>query len=86
MKKKSKKGMALVWMISIGVAILALSIFASVFGLKFISKAMNDIGMQYVVIFLIVVLAIVFRNFTEQLLMTLLSVFKGLFGLIKSIF
>jgi hypothetical protein len=79
--KKNKKGMAFVWMASLIVAFLVISIVASIFGLKFITSILDQIKWQYIMLVVIIGLAVVFRGFVEAVLMTLLGVVKSIFGI-----
>lgn len=84
MKRMNKKGLGFIWIVALILSFMVISIFASFFGLKLLQKTIDELGWQTIGIFLIVVLAIVFRPFVQELLMTILTVIKSIFGFIKS--
>lgn len=84
-KRMNKKGLGFVMVTALIVAFLVVSIIASFFGLKLLQKTIDELGWQTIGIFLIVVLALAFRPFVQEVLMSLLALAKGLFGLIRSI-
>lgn len=89
-KKNNKKGMGFILIISLIVVVLVLSLIASYFGLKFLQNAVEEIGTGTIIAMIIVVLAIVFKDFVGNLLNFILSLLKSFIsamaGILRGIF
>lgn len=86
MKKMNKKGFGFIFLIVLGITFLVVSIFAGFFGLKLFQKAIDEVGKTTLIYLGVFILALAFRPFVQQLLMSLLSLVKAIFTFIGSIF
>jgi hypothetical protein len=83
---KSKRGF-MVWMvIAIVVALMVLSLFAAIYGLKFLAGASLLIEWRALIVIMVTILLIVFRGVVGTILMTVWSWVIGIVNIFKGLF
>jgi hypothetical protein len=82
--KHNKKGLGFFMIVALVVAFIVVSIFASYFGLNLLKETINSLGIETILIALVFVLALVFKEFVKQILEMIVGLLKWIVALIKS--